>query len=154
MVLLKHSALVLGTFLLTGCGITDKAGSVRKDTAGKVAPVALAVAKQAVAPAVDTKAVPPAPEAVPATGVEGCDRELKALKKLDAQRYARRRAQFTRLMSGASVYAGIRTDVAGGTREAVDAMYRYRTGKLCAEISQDVLDALARQGDSVADGHN
>ncbi|HFW4533977.1 TPA: hypothetical protein ACIBQR_002730 [Salmonella enterica subsp. enterica serovar Chester] len=98
--------------------------------------------------------VPPLQEAVLTIGIEGCDRELKALKRLDAQRYARLRAQFTRLMSGASVYAGIRADVASGTREAVDAMYRYRTEKLCSEISQDVLDALARQGDSVADDHN
>ncbi|HFD0565844.1 TPA: hypothetical protein ACF7M5_004116 [Salmonella enterica] len=98
--------------------------------------------------------VRPARESSPAGGTESCDRELKALKKLDARRYAVRRAQFTRLMSGASLYAGIRTDVAGGTREAVDAMYRFRTGKLCAEISRDVLDALARQGDSIAGGRN
>ncbi|EAS2834007.1 hypothetical protein AV553_24180 [Salmonella enterica] len=96
--------------------------------------------------------VRPALESSPAGGTESCDRELKALKKLDARRYAVRRAQFTRLMSGASLYAGIRTDVAGGTREAVDAMYRFRTGKLCADISRDVLDALARQGDSIAAG--
>lgn len=138
MALLKQrSVLVLGALLLGGCSTADTPRSVPKETVVKAA-----------------KPVPPPPEAVPATGVEGCDRELKALKKLDAQRYARRRAQFTRLMSGASLYAGIRTDVAGGTREAVDAMYRYRTGKLCSEISLDVLDALARQGDSVADGHN
>ncbi|EAU6886213.1 hypothetical protein EH284_23335 [Salmonella enterica] len=77
--------------------------------------------------------------------VARCDRELKALKRLDGRRYAQRKAQFDRLMAGASLYAGIRTDVSGGTQETVDAMYRFRTGKLCAEISQDVLDALARQ---------
>ncbi|EEO7308504.1 hypothetical protein G5W99_004088, partial [Salmonella enterica] len=83
----------------------------------------------------------------PRAAVAGCDRELKALKRLDAKRYALRRSQFDRLMSGAAVYADIRTEVAGGTREAVDAMYRFRTGKLCTEISRDVLDALARQGE-------
>ncbi|HAG3364623.1 TPA: hypothetical protein G8387_003872 [Salmonella enterica] len=98
--------------------------------------------------------VRPARESSPAGGTESCDRELKALKKLDARSYAVRRAQFTRLMSGASLYASIRTDVAGGTREAVDAMYRFRTGKLCAEISRDVLDALARQENSIAGGRN
>ncbi|HCM1955505.1 TPA: hypothetical protein N3A08_004663 [Salmonella enterica subsp. salamae serovar 9,46:z4,z24:z39:z42] len=98
--------------------------------------------------------VRPARESSPAGGTESCDRELKALKKLDARSYAVRRAQFTRLMSSASLYASIRTDVAGGTREAVDAMYRFRTGKLCAEISRDVLDALARQENSIAGGRN
>ncbi|MCZ4677302.1 hypothetical protein O4O00_23500, partial [Citrobacter sedlakii] len=78
--------------------------------------------------------------------------ELKALKRLDNRQYTRRRAQFDRLMRGASVYAGVRGDVAEETREAVDAMYRYRTGKLCAEISQDVLEALSRQGENGQSG--
>ncbi|EOG5643132.1 hypothetical protein ACLE3B_001040 [Salmonella enterica subsp. enterica serovar Chester] len=81
----------------------------------------------------------------PDSAVEKCGRELKTLKRLDMQRYTQRKSQFDRLMSGASVYADVRKDVAGGTQEAVDAMYRFRTGKLCAEISRDVLDALARQ---------
>ncbi|EDR8676189.1 hypothetical protein ACEOGG_001162 [Salmonella enterica] len=86
----------------------------------------------------------------PALGM--CDQELRALKRVDARRYAQRRAQFDRLMSGASLYADIRTDVAGGTREAVDAMYRFRTMKLCAEISRDVLEALTRSGDGASAG--
>ncbi|VEA96229.1 Uncharacterised protein [Salmonella enterica subsp. houtenae] len=88
----------------------------------------------------------------PALGM--CDQELRALKRVDARRYAQRRAQFDRLMSGASLYADIRTDVAGGTREAVDAMYRFRTMKLCAEISRDVLEALTRSGDGASAGRN
>ncbi|ECO1040176.1 hypothetical protein ABT880_001145 [Salmonella enterica subsp. enterica serovar Thompson] len=88
----------------------------------------------------------------PALGM--CDQELRALKRVDARRYAQRRAQFDRLMSGASLYADIRTDVAGGTREAVDAMYRFRTMKLCAEISRDVLEALTGSGDGASAGRN
>lgn len=87
-------------------------------------------------------------------GLSVCDRELRALKRVDARRYAQRRAQFDRLMSGASLYADIRTDVTGGTREAVDAMYRFRTVKLCAEISKDVLEVLTRQNEGMASGQN
>ncbi|EDD5390504.1 hypothetical protein BSW63_22890 [Salmonella enterica subsp. enterica serovar Enteritidis] len=79
------------------------------------------------------------------SAIEKCGKELKALKRLDARSYSKRKAQFDRLMSGASVYADVRPDVAGITQDAVDAMYRFRTGKLCNEISHDVLDALARQ---------
>ncbi|ECD4500809.1 hypothetical protein ABPE25_004389 [Salmonella enterica subsp. enterica serovar Newport] len=85
--------------------------------------------------------------------MENCSRELNALKRLDSRQYSRRKTQFDRLMAGASVYTGVRGDVAGGTREAVDAMYRFRTGKLCAEISQDVLEALSRQGEGGPSGN-
>lgn len=142
---LRRSGLVMAVCLLAGCGggLSGKAGR----PAAKPEPV------QRAAPAKPVSRVSPVPggaEAVPAAkapAVAGCDRELKALKRLDAKRYALRRGQFDRLMSGAAVYADIRTEVAGSTREAVDAMYRFRTGKLCTEISRDVLDALARQGE-------
>ncbi|HGJ4005743.1 TPA: hypothetical protein ACJGL8_004644 [Salmonella enterica subsp. enterica] len=88
----------------------------------------------------------------PVSAMESCSRELKALKRLDSRLYNRRKAQFDRLMSSASLYAGLRSDVAGGTRETVDAMYRFRTGRLCAEISRDMLDALARQGEGSLSG--
>ncbi|HIF2982184.1 TPA: hypothetical protein ACXZLP_004154, partial [Salmonella enterica] len=77
--------------------------------------------------------------------VEKCGRELNTLKRLDMKRYTQRKSQFDRLMAGASVYADVRSDVVKGTQEAVDAMYRFRVGKLCAEISRDVLDALTHQ---------
>lgn len=87
--------------------------------------------------------------------MDGCERELKALRRLDARRYAMRKAQFDRLMSGAAVYADLRTEVGGGTRTAVDAMYRFRSIKLCTEISQDVLNALSRQeADGASDRRN
>lgn len=84
--------------------------------------------------------------------MESCSRELVALKRLDNRLYNRRKVQFDRLMHGASLYAGLRTEVAGSIQEAVDAMYRFRTSRLCAEISRDVLDALVRQGDGNPDG--
>ncbi|EBS0892523.1 hypothetical protein D6J78_12700 [Salmonella enterica subsp. enterica serovar Abaetetuba] len=143
---LKRSGLVVAVCLLAGCG---SGGAGKSGGTGKASVKPVSVQK--VMPATSSPSVSGPTRIQDRTGetpaVAGCDRELKALKRLDSKRYALRRAQFDRLMSGAAVYADIRTEVAGGTREAVDAMYRFRTGKLCSEISRDVLDALARQGE-------
>lgn len=145
------------SLFLTGCSIADPPRSVQKNSPSPVTekPTGKKGAQESDKSKKTENAMVGAiqPQAVVSTGIDGCDRELKALRKLDARRYALRQAQFTRLMSGASVYAGIRTDVVAGTRESMDAMYRFRTGKLCSEISRDVLDALTRQGDSIMDGH-
>ncbi|HAG2521353.1 TPA: hypothetical protein G8V61_004107 [Salmonella enterica] len=144
---LTPCSLAVAVLLLAGCGAVPKSGGITAKAVSSAAPAADS--------RVNIKPAVTAQEAAPVTtGTEACDRELKALKKLDARRYALRRAQFNRLMSGAAVYAGIRTDVAGGTRQTVDAMYLFRTGKLCTDISRDVMDALARQGDSITDAHN
>lgn len=157
---LKCSGLVLVMcWLLAGCGaggstvtgvkkpVVQKAVPAKKTVIPVKAPVATVTAQSATVMPV------PAVQDAQSSAMESCSRELKALRRLDARLYNRRKAQFDRLMSGASVYAGLRSDVAGGTREAVDAMYRFRTGRLCAEISRDVLDALARQGEGSLSGN-
>lgn len=127
---------VLMLMLLSGCGT----GSLLPGKAPKPASLVTPVSAPAPEPVVT-----PLPQTPPsATGVAACDRELQALKKVDAARYTRRKAQFDRLMGGAAAYTGIRGEVAGQTREAVDAMYRYRTGVLCAEIARDVLEGLTK----------
>ncbi|HIF6628452.1 TPA: hypothetical protein ACX37D_004877 [Serratia marcescens] len=78
--------------------------------------------------------------------MQRCHGELQALQKVDGKRYAERKVEFDRLMAGASLYAGIRGAVQSRTQDAVDALYRYRTDKLCADIGQDVLNGLARMG--------
>ncbi|EDP9872194.1 hypothetical protein B1P99_004291 [Salmonella enterica subsp. enterica serovar Gaminara] len=145
---LKYSGLVIGFWLLTGCS----AGGER--VKGKKTEGAPAVTTAAVKPPAPTRPLTPA--AVPAeqtSAMDSCSRELNVLKRLDNRQYTRRRGQFDRLMAGASVYTSVRAEVVGGTREAVDAMYRFRTGKLCAEISQDVLEALSRQDGSGQSGN-
>ncbi|EBO9664760.1 hypothetical protein ZP13_24805 [Salmonella enterica subsp. enterica] len=152
---LKCSGLILAAcWLLAGCA----AGGGVKKTEGqqKAVPARQAAAVSpspvaAVRPVTVASPQVPVP-AGPSSAMENCSRELTVLKRLNTRQYTQRKAQFDRLMSGASVYAEIRTDVAGGTREAVDAMYRFRTGLLCAEISRDVLDALARQGEDARPG--
>lgn len=79
-----------------------------------------------------------------------CQGELQVLQKVDGKRHAVLKREFDRLMSGAAMYAGVRGDVQSRTQDAVDALYRYRTDRLCADIGQDVLNGLARAGE--ADG--
>ncbi|ELC5340104.1 hypothetical protein RJL32_003857 [Salmonella enterica] len=77
--------------------------------------------------------------------MERCRRELEALKKIDSAVYSKRKAEFDRLVSGASLYNGVRNDVGNYTQSAVDALYRFRSDKLCADIASDVLKGLAKE---------
>ncbi|STB68615.1 Uncharacterised protein [Citrobacter freundii] len=74
--------------------------------------------------------------------MERCRRELDALKKIGDLLYNKRKAEFDKLISGASIYNGVRNEVANYTQNAVDAYYRFRADKLCADISNDVLNGL------------
>ncbi len=76
--------------------------------------------------------------------MERCRRELEALKRIDSAVYNKRKAEFDKLVSGASLYNGVRSDVGNYTQSAVDALYRFRSDKLCADIASDVLDGLVK----------
>lgn len=128
---------VLMLMLLSGCGT----GSLMPGKATKPTSLVTPVSAPASVP---VPAISPDTPSATSTGVAACNRELQALKKVDVARYNKRKGQFDRLMGGAAAYMGIRGEVAGQTREAVDAMYRYRTGVLCAEIARDVLDGLTK----------
>ncbi|MBH3008170.1 hypothetical protein I6I46_19575 [Serratia ureilytica] len=78
-----------------------------------------------------------------------CQKELEALKPVDARQYQIYQQEFSRLMSGAAQYANVRTQANSGTREAVDALYRYRGKRLCANIGQALLTGLADMGERV-----
>ncbi|EFH2541860.1 hypothetical protein IB394_005024 [Escherichia coli] len=75
--------------------------------------------------------------------MERCRRELEALKRIDSAVYNKRKAEFDKLVSGASLYNGVRSEVGNYTQSAVDALYRFRSDKLCADISKDILDELS-----------
>lgn len=77
--------------------------------------------------------------------MEQCRRELDALKKIDGVKYNKRKQEFDSLVSGASLYSGIRADIGNYTQSAVDALYRFRSDKLCADISNDVLNGLVKE---------
>ncbi|ENT8682480.1 hypothetical protein OM225_18850 [Escherichia albertii] len=76
--------------------------------------------------------------------MERCRRELEALKRIDSVVYNKRKAEFDKLVSGASLYNGVRNDVGNYTQSAVDALYRFRSDKLCADIASDVLVGLTK----------
>ncbi|TGB99012.1 hypothetical protein FEK50_20200 [Escherichia sp. E2586] len=76
--------------------------------------------------------------------MERCRRELEALKKIDSAVYNKRKAEFDKLVSGASLYNGVRSDVGNYTQSAVDALYRFRSDKLCADIASEVLLGLTK----------
>ncbi|EIE0340253.1 hypothetical protein LCT82_003339 [Salmonella enterica] len=76
--------------------------------------------------------------------MERCRRELDALKKVDIPLYNKRKMEFDKLISGASLYNGVRGDVVNNTQSAVDALYRFRADKLCADISSDLLNQLSK----------
>lgn len=78
--------------------------------------------------------------------MERCQRELEALKRIDIRVYNQRKAEFDTVMQGADIYSGVRSDVSESTQNAVDAYYRYRVDKLCADISKNVLDSLSDKG--------
>lgn len=74
--------------------------------------------------------------------MERCRRELDALKKVDVNFYNKRKSEFDKLMSDAVIYNGVRVDVKEYTQGTVDALYRFRVNKLCADISSDILNKL------------
>ncbi|EFB8330929.1 hypothetical protein ACU8C1_004137 [Escherichia coli] len=78
------------------------------------------------------------------TRMEYCRRELDALKKVDINIYNKRKSEFDKLMSDAVIYNGVRGDVRDYTQGAVDALYRFRADKLCADISSDMLNNLSK----------
>lgn len=124
----KAGVIFLAGLLLTGCGVipvpAKKSGGVE---ANNIKPVE-AVASDKLS---DIERM------------ERCQRELEALKKIDIKVYNQRKAEFDRVMQGADIYSGVRSDVRESTQNAVDAYYRYRVDKMCADISKNVLDSLS-----------
>lgn len=76
-----------------------------------------------------------------------CQKELDVLKGINAGQYATYKQEFERLMSGAAQYAGVRPRVNWETQETVDALYRYKVNRLCADIIQAALTGLAERGE-------
>ncbi|MGF6191271.1 hypothetical protein [Serratia sp. 2723] len=78
-----------------------------------------------------------------------CQSELASLKQVNPKAYAVKQANFNRLVNNASVYSAVRGDVNSTTKDTLDALYKYKTNQLCAEIERDVLQGLIQRGESV-----
>jgi len=81
--------------------------------------------------------------------VEQCQRELSALGKINTDMYEKRRIAFSGLLKNASVYSSLRQDINSQTKETVDALYKYKTQKLCHDIEQDLQQVLISHGENL-----
>lgn len=53
-----------------------------------------------------------------------CKRDLDSLKRVNAKAWTSRKTDFDALVSGVSVYASVRGNVSGKTRDTLDALHR------------------------------
>lgn len=79
--------------------------------------------------------------------MQQCQHELEAMRNMDPEKYQKFKREFDALMSGAAQYAGMRAKVNADTQETVDALYRYRTNRTCADISATMMTGLAERGE-------
>lgn len=91
-------------------------------------------------------APPPPPEP---TRMSRCQSELASLQTISPQAYAARKASFDSLVKNASVYSAVRGEVNSSTKDTLDALYKYKTNQVCAEIGRDVLNGLIRRVEGV-----
>lgn len=76
-----------------------------------------------------------------------CQKELEALEGISPAQHKTYKAEFGQLMSGAAQYAGLRTQVSDSIQETMDALYRYKVNRLCADITQAALTGLVERGE-------
>ncbi|MNC35090.1 hypothetical protein D3C75_835590 [compost metagenome] len=130
--------ILLMSFLIVGCQGTDRTVSRPKNPPESSVPVVTpgSVATESSAAEKGNK-------------IALCQSELVSLKKVSPETYLRKKAYFDDLVSNATVYATVRSDVNGQTKETVDALYKYKINQICVEIARDVLQGLIRRGESL-----
>ena len=126
---------------LSGCQNTPFQN--KADMTGREKNANASVSEQATISDVPKKARPDA------TPVEQCQRELVALSKINPGMYENRRVAFTELLKKASVYSSVRQDISQETKETIDALYKYKTQKLCHDIEQDIQQSLMTGGEGL-----
>ncbi|KYQ98865.1 hypothetical protein AWY96_10205 [Serratia plymuthica] len=104
--------------------------------------------KTAKKPLPEQKTQTPTQAELEAARLQQCQKELEALRTVQPKQFTGYKQEFDRLMNGAAQYSGLRTRVNAETQDTVDALYRYRVNKLCAQIDQAVLLGLAERGES------
>ncbi|AST78850.1 TPA: hypothetical protein JD342_18395 [Citrobacter freundii] len=67
---------------------------------------------------------------------------------MNQHQYAKKKAAFDQLLDSASVYTSVREDIGSQTRDTMDALYKYKTQKLCSDIEQTVRQSLINRGES------
>lgn len=77
-----------------------------------------------------------------------CQRELIALSKINQQLYMQKKSVFDELLAGASAYASVRGEISVQTKDTLDALYKYKTQKICNDIEQSIRQALISRGEN------
>lgn len=135
-----HALLWCAAFLASGCGLSTHDGQ-------------LATPAASLTPESETVAQPePVAGDTSGAGVvrmQNCQKELEALSGLDSTKYGHYRAAFDAIMSSAAAYFGVRSQVRNDTQNAIDALYDYKTRRVCAEIHQTLLLRLADTAEKV-----
>ncbi|AHG18594.2 hypothetical protein Z042_02360 [Chania multitudinisentens RB-25] len=137
--------LLCSGLLLAGCQNSQKnskAQTVRQEQAPVTATIQPPPQQISVSP-------PPAPPETKTNKLGLCQSELASLKQIKPKAYAAKKAHFDRLLSNASVYSAVRSDVNLQTKDTLDALYKYKTNQLCADIEREVLQGLLQRGESV-----
>ncbi|EPM0025672.1 hypothetical protein PU088_004075 [Citrobacter farmeri] len=134
--------LMIAPVLVTGCQQHSQSELVT----GKNAPTSV-VSSSLPSPQI----TPAAPKATSVEVSEGaasaCQKELIALSKVNQNQYAKKKAAFEQLLDSASVYTSVREDIGSQTRDTMDALYKYKTQKLCSDIEQTVRQSLINRGE-------
>ena len=79
--------------------------------------------------------------------VKYCRQALSSLKKINPDKAAKFSASLKDLVDAASKYNSVRQNINGDTRQAVDAMYQFKTAKLCADVDKELMDSLLTSGE-------
>lgn len=77
-----------------------------------------------------------------------CQRELVALSKINQQLYMQKKSVFDELLASASAYASVRGEISVQTKDTLDALYKYKTQKICNDIEQSIRQALISRGEN------
>lgn len=82
--------------------------------------------------------------------VVSCQKTLDSLQVVNPSAWKRHKAEFDTLIRSASQYGAVRDGVSDKTKDTVDAMYQFRTSKICSDIENEVMDALISHGEKAA----
>ncbi|MBD8453639.1 hypothetical protein [Serratia rubidaea] len=97
------------------------------------------------APAPAEATVAPPPKSV--NSIEQCRKALDSLQKINPQSYRQKKAYFDSLLGSVAQYSAVRGEVSGGTKDTIDALYKFKTNKVCADIENEVMNGLVRRAE-------
>ncbi|PVZ80265.1 hypothetical protein C9426_33055 [Serratia sp. S1B] len=130
------SILLCSGLLLAGCQSPAKKNQVNNTTV--VQPVDKPSSRVS-SPSVDENKI---------TQISTCQNELNSLKMLNQKAYIAKQAEFSRLVNNASLYKSVRGDINPSTKATIDALFTFRTTRLCADISREVMLSLIQRGEA------